>query len=61
MAKTWPIYGSNNLILTYILLLGMHDSSVKNEPLQASRSKDIGEIANTWPYYGQNMAPIWSQ
>ena len=29
MAKTWPLYGPNNLTLNRILLFDMHDSPVK--------------------------------
>ena len=49
MAQTWLLYDPNNLTLNGILPIGMHDSSVKFEPIQTSRSKDIVEIAKTWP------------
>ena len=49
MAQTWPLYGPNNLIFNGILLFGLHDSQVKFEVLQASRSKDIAKIVKTWP------------
>ena len=49
MAQTWPSYDPNNLTLNGILLFGMHDSPVKIEPFQASKSKDFVEIAKTWP------------
>ena len=61
MAQTWPLYGLNSLTLIGIPLFGLHDSSVKIEPYQASRSEDIVKIAKTWSLYGQNMALIWSQ
>ena len=32
----------------------------KFKPCQVSRSKDIVEIAKTWPFYGQNMVLTWS-
>ena len=33
----------------------------KFEQFQASRSKDIVEIAKTWPQYGPDMAILWYQ
>ena len=59
MAKTWVLYGPNNLILKGCFFLACMILQGKVEAFQASRSKYIVEKAKTWPYYDPNMAQTW--
>ena len=64
MFPTWPQYGPYmiQVIQHYRALFcwSLRGFQSKFQTFQISRSKDTVEIAKTWPFYGPNRVPIWS-